>query len=167
MMTNNIMTINQLKTMQQPATNATGTQLKLVTNIQLTRRSLAWPTVSAALIPSVVAPRLRATGLPCIASPETMSSRNTQYLGTENNRFIDASGNISSILHQVAKPSGTHDAVEQYVHYFMNMKGASIMITTRQRNDDEVELHSTGTPMWTRSRLAKHYNPVRRFQNLA
>ena len=40
----------------------------------------------------VVAPRLRATGLPCIASPETMSSGNTQHLGTENNRFIDASG---------------------------------------------------------------------------
>ena len=78
--------------MQQPATNAIGTQIKLVTNVRLTRRSLAWPTVSAALIPSVVAPRLRATGLPCIASPETMSSGNTQHLGTENNRFIDTSG---------------------------------------------------------------------------
>ena len=64
--------------MQQPATNATGTQLKLVSNVQLTRRSLAWPTVSAALMPTVVAPRLRATGLPCIASPETLSSGNTQ-----------------------------------------------------------------------------------------
>ena len=30
-----------------------------------------------------VAPRLRATGLPCIASPETMSSGNAQHLGTE------------------------------------------------------------------------------------
>ena len=39
-----------------------------------------------------VAPQLRVTGLPCIASPETMSSGNTQHLGTENNRFIDASG---------------------------------------------------------------------------
>ena len=78
--------------MQQPATIATGTQLKLVSNVQLTRRSLAWPTISAALIPSVVAPRLRATGLPCIPSPETMSSGNTQHLGRENNRFIDASG---------------------------------------------------------------------------
>ena len=37
---------------------------------------------------------LRATGLPCIASPEIKSSSNTQHLGTENNRFIDASGNI-------------------------------------------------------------------------
>jgi hypothetical protein len=36
-----------------------------------------------------VAPRLRATGLPCIASPEIKSSGNTQQLGTENNRFID------------------------------------------------------------------------------
>ena len=69
--------------MQQPATTAIGTQLQLVSNVHLTHRSLAWPTVSAALIPSVVAPRLRATGLPCIASPETMSSGNTQHLGTE------------------------------------------------------------------------------------
>ena len=30
-----------------------------------------------------VAPRLRATGLPCIASPEIMSSGNTQHLGIE------------------------------------------------------------------------------------
>ena len=108
--------------MQQPATIATGTQLKLVSNVQLTRRSLAWPTVSAALIPSVVAPRLRATGLPCIASPETMSSGNTQHLGTENNRFIDASGS-EFILQQGSRPSGTHGAAEQYVHYLVNIKG--------------------------------------------
>ena len=69
--------------MQQPATKVTGTQLQLVSSVQLTRLSLAWPTVSAALIPSVVAPRLRATGLPCIAIPETLSSGNTQQLGTE------------------------------------------------------------------------------------
>ena len=69
--------------MQQPATHVTGTQLQLVSNVQLTRLSLAWPTVSTALIPSVVAPRLRATSLPCIASPETLSSGNTQQLGTE------------------------------------------------------------------------------------
>ena len=78
--------------MQQSAQITTGTQLKLVSNVQLTHRSLTWPTVSAALIPSVVAPRLRATGLPCIASLETMSSGNTQHLGTENNRFIDTIG---------------------------------------------------------------------------
>ena len=108
--------------MQQPAKITTGTQLKLVSNVQLTRRSLAWPTVSAALIPSVVAPRLRATGLPCIASPETMSSGNTQHLGTENNRFIDASGS-ELILQQGSRPSGTHGAAEQYVHYLVNIKG--------------------------------------------
>ena len=108
--------------MQQLATNATGTQLQLISSVRLTHRSLAWPTVSAALIPSVVAPRLRATGLPCIASPETMSSGNTQHLGTENNRFIDASGSKFT-LQQVARPSGTHGAAEQYVHYLVNIKG--------------------------------------------
>ena len=107
--------------MQQPATNTTDTQLELVSSIRLTRRSLAWPTVSAALIPSVVAPRLRATGLPCIANPETMSSGSTQHLGTENNRFIDAIGS-KFILQQVARPSGTHGAAEQYVHYLVNIR---------------------------------------------
>ena len=107
---------------QQPATIATGTQLKLVSNVQLTHHSLAWPTVSAALIPSVVAPRLRATGLPCIASPETMSSGNPQHLGTESNRFIDAS-EPEFILQQMSRPSSTPDAAEQYVHYLVNIKG--------------------------------------------
>ena len=115
--------------MQQPVTNATGTQLKLVSNVQLTCRSLAWPTVSAALIPSVVASRLRATDLPCIASPETMSSGNTQHLGTKNNHFIDASGSKFT-LQQVARPSGTHGAAGKYVHYLVNIK-ASIITTTR------------------------------------
>ena len=78
--------------MQQPATVITDTQLQLVSSAPLTRLSLAWPTVSAALVPSVVAPRLRATGLPCIAIPETLSSGNTQQHDTENNRFIHASG---------------------------------------------------------------------------
>ena len=108
--------------MQQPATNVTGTQLQLVSNVQLTRLSLAWPTVSTALIPSIVAPRLRATGLPCIASLETLSSRNTKQLGTENNRFIDAS-RTEFILQQMSRPNGTPDAAEQYVHYLVNIKG--------------------------------------------
>ena len=108
--------------MQQSATLATDTQLKLVSNVELTCRSLAWPTVSAALIPSVVAPRLRETGLPCIASPETMSSSNTQHLGTESNRFIDASGS-EFILQQMSRPSSTPGAAEQYVHYLVNIKG--------------------------------------------
>ena len=78
--------------MQQPATVITDTQLQLISNVQLTRLSLAWPTVSAALVASVVAPRLRATSLHCIASPETLSSGNTQQHGTENNHFIHTRG---------------------------------------------------------------------------
>jgi len=54
--------------------------------------SLAWPTVSAALIPSIVAPRLRATGLPCIASPEIKSSGNTQQHGTETTALLMLAG---------------------------------------------------------------------------
>ena len=56
------------------------------------------------------------------------------------------------ILHRDSRPSGTHGAAGQYVHYLMNMAGASITRTTRQRKNDEVELHSTGTPTWTRPR---------------
>ena len=66
--------------------------------------------------------------------------------------FIDASKNISLILHTVARPSSTHGAAEQYVHYLINIEGASIMTTTRQQNDNEAGFHSTGTPMWTRPR---------------
>ena len=61
-------------------------------------------------------------GLPCIASPETMSSGNTQHIGTENNCFIDASG-PEFILQQLSRPSGTPGAAEQYVHYLVNIKG--------------------------------------------
>ena len=71
---------------------------------------------------AVVAPQLRAIGLPCIASPEIMSSGNTQHIGTENNRFIDASG-TEFILQQWSRPSGTLGAAEQYVHYLVNIKG--------------------------------------------
>ena len=41
------------------------------------------------------------------------------------------------------------------------------MTTTRQRNDDEAELHSTGTLMWTRSRHGKHSDPTRLSWKLA
>ena len=72
--------------------------------------------------PGYVAPRLRATDLPCIASPETLSSGNTQQVGSENNRFLDASGS-EFILQQLARPSGTHGVAEKYVHYLVNIKG--------------------------------------------
>ena len=111
-----------MQAIQQPVTVITDTQLQIISSVKLSRLSLAWPTVSAALIPSVVAPRLRATGLPCIASPEIMSSGNTQHIGTENNRFIDASGS-EFILQQMSRPSGTPGAAEQYVHYLVNIKG--------------------------------------------
>ena len=108
--------------MQQPATIATGTQLKLVSNIQLTRRSLAWPTVSAALIPSMVAPSSERPVYHALPAQRPMSSGNTKHLGTESNRFIDASGS-EFILQQLSRPSGTPGAAEQYVHYLVNIKG--------------------------------------------
>ena len=130
--------------MQQPATIITSTQLQLVSSIQLTWLSLAWPIVSAALIPSVVAPRLRATGLPCIASPEIKSSGNTQQHGTETTALLMLADYIGLILHRDTRPSGTHGAAGQYVHYLMNMARASIT-----RNYAAVEERRSGTP-WHR-----------------
>ena len=129
--------------MQQPATNATDTQLQLVSSIRLTRRSLAWPTVSAALIPSVVAPRLRATGLPCIASLEIEPSGNTQQHGTEITALLILAWYKGLILHRDSRPSGTHGAAGQYVHYLMNMAGASIT-----RNYAGAEDRHSGTPWY-------------------
>ena len=40
------------------------------------------------IVEYVVAPRLRATGLPCIASPEIKSSGNTQQHGTETTALL-------------------------------------------------------------------------------
>ena len=55
-------------------------------------------------------------------------------------------------VQQVARPRGTLGAAEQYVRYLVDMKGASSTTCTWQRNNDVAGLHSTGTPMWTRSR---------------
>ena len=93
-----------------------------------------------------MAPRLRATGLPCIASPEIKSSGNTQQHGTETTALFILAEYIGLILHRDTRPSGTFGAAEKYVLYLMNMTRASITRTTRQRKNDEVELHSTGTP---------------------
>ena len=50
---------------------------------------------------------------------------------------------------------------------FSEHKGASIITTTRQRNNVVTELHSTGTLMWTRSRLEQRSFPTRLSWNLA
>jgi len=70
-----------------------------------------------------VAPRLRATGLPCIASPEIESSGNTQQHGTEITALLILAWYKGLILHRDSRPSGTHGAAGQYVHYLMNMTG--------------------------------------------
>ena len=90
-----------------------------------------------------VAPRLRATGLPCIAAQRSRLLATHNILVQKTTSLLILARH-SLVLHQVARPSGTHDAAEQYVHYLVNIKGASITITTWQRNDDEAGLHSTG-----------------------
>ena len=91
-----------------------------------------------------MAPRLRATGLPCIASPEIESSGNTQQHGTEITALLILAWYKGLILHRDSRPSGTHGAAGQYVHYLMNMAGASIT-----RNYAAAEERRSGTP-WHR-----------------
>ena len=77
-----------------------------------------------------MAPRLRATGLPCIASTEIKSSGNTQQHGTEITSLLILAWYKGLILHQVSRPSGTHGAAGQYVQYLMNMAGPQSPETT-------------------------------------
>ena len=129
--------------MQQPIPMSTGTQTKLST-VLLTHYRSSVSYNQRALIPSVVAPRLRATGLPCIASPEIESSGNTQQHGTEITALFILAWYKGLILHRDSRPSGTHGAAGQYVHYLMNMAGASIT-----RNYAAAEERRSGTP-WHR-----------------
>jgi hypothetical protein len=93
-----------------------------------------------------VAPRLRATGLPYIASPEIMSSGNAQHIGTEYNRFI-----IIIQVHRfgvtiATRHGGTSRAATLSTLFMLHLK-ASIRSTKtlRQRNDEVTGLQSTGT----------------------
>ena len=70
-----------------------------------------------------MAPRLRATGLPSIASPEIESSGNTQQHGIETTALLMLADYIGLILHRDTRPSGTAGAAGQDVHYLMNMMG--------------------------------------------
>ena len=92
----------------------------------------------------IVAPRLKATGLPCIASPEIESSGNTQQHGTEITALLILAWYKGLILHRDSRPSGTHGAAGQYVRYLMNMAGASIT-----RNYAAAEERRSGT-QWHR-----------------
>ena len=95
-----------------------------------------------------MAPRLRATGLPCIASPEIKSSGNTQQLGTENNRFIDLLAETYVYILHDERGQAAH-MVRLHLCTLFSRHGRGLddkgTTTTRQRNDEVVELHSTGT----------------------
>ena len=91
-----------------------------------------------------VAARICAIGIPCIAILEIESSGNTQQHGTEITALLILAWYKGLILHQDSRPSGTHGAAGQYVHYLMNMTGTSIT-----RNYAAVEERRSGTP-WHR-----------------
>ena len=53
--------------------------------------------------------------------PEIKSSGNAQQHGTETTALLMLADYISLILHRDTRPSCTHGAARQYVHYLMNM----------------------------------------------
>jgi hypothetical protein len=95
----------------------------------------------------IVAPWLRATGLPCIASPEIKSSGNTQQLGTGNNRFIDLLW-IHRFDDYIMKWGQAGRTMQVHLCTLFskhNMGLGDRETSTRQRNNDVAELHITGT----------------------
>ena len=96
-----------------------------------------------------MAPQLRATGLPCIASPEIKSSGNTQQHGTQTTTLLIRADYIGLILHRDSRPGGTPGVAGQYVHYLMNMTGPRSHELRGSGRTTKWKLHSTGTPTCT------------------
>ena len=94
-----------------------------------------------------VAPQLRATGLPYIASPEIKSSGNAQHIGTETTAsFIVHAGTIV-LGYKLLRGMAAQGVRQHYQHYLCHISGPRLdrRRTLRQRNDEVMELHSTGT----------------------
>src|SRR3954463_4968908 len=92
---------------------------------------------------SVVAPRLRATGLPYIASPEIMSSGNAQHIGTEYNRFIIIIQVHKFGVTTATRHGGTSRAATLSTLFMSHLK-ASIRSTN---NSTAAERRGDGTPI--------------------
>ena len=92
-----------------------------------------------------VAPRLRATGLPYIASPEIKSSGNAQHIGTATTAsfMVHADTTLKDTNYFEA---WRHMVCGNTMYIIYVTSRASIRrITLRQRNVEVMELHSTGT----------------------
>ena len=128
--------------MQQPIPMSTSTQTKISTILLTHYRSSVSYNQRGSDTKRCGTPA-RATGLPWIASPEIGSSGNTQH-GTEITALLILVWYKGLILHRDSRPSGTHGAAGQYVHYLMNMDGSSIT-----RNYAAAEERRSGT-QWHR-----------------
>src|SRR3954469_1500849 len=103
---------------------------------------------------SFVAPRLRATGLPYTASPEIMSSRNVQHIGTEYNRLI-----IIIQVHKFGVTTATrHGGISRAASLstlFMSHLKASIRSTkdstAAERRGDGTPIHGDTAGTWPSS----------------
>ena len=94
-----------------------------------------------------MAPRLRATGLPYIVSPEIKSSGNAQHIGTETTASLIKHTDTKVRGYKLLRGMAAHLVRQRYQHYLCHISGPRYdrRRTLRQRNNGVMELHSTGT----------------------
>ena len=140
--------------MQQPVPMSTSTQTKLTT-VLLThyRSSVSYDQRGS---------DTKRCGTPAQSNQFTLHCQPRdrvfwQYTTTwhRNYRFIDTSGIQRCEAKRHTRCCWTVCTL------FNEHDGASITRTMRQRKNDEVELHSTGTSTWTRSKRGKRSDPIR------
>ena len=95
-----------------------------MSSVQLTRRSLAWPTVSAVWYQPLWHPGSERPVYPALPAQRSCLLA-THNILVQKTTAIDASG-TEFILQQWSRPGGTLGAAEQYVHYLMNIKGPQV-----------------------------------------
>ena len=137
--------------MQQPIPMSTGTQTKLST-ILLThyRSSVSYNQRGSDTKRCGTPAQSNRFTLHCQPRDQVFWQHTTTWY--RNNCFIDASGLHRSDISSRFEAKRHTWCCWTVCTLFNEHDGASITRTTRQRKNDEVELHSTGTPTWTRPR---------------
>src|SRR3954463_15922487 len=72
---------------------------------------------------SVVAPRLRATGLLYIATPEIMSSGNAQHIGTETTASFMVQAGTTVACYKLLRGVAAQGVRQHYIHYLCHNSG--------------------------------------------
>ena len=117
-----------------------------------------------------MAPRLRATGLPYIASPEIKSSGNVQHIGTETTASFMVHADTTVEDYKLLRGMAAQGVRQHYVHYLCHISGldSTKNTTAAERRGDGAPLHrdTAGTRPSSRS-TAQSTLSVRLLLNLA